>query len=194
MKKRMICRKNGSKFFFKEESGLGYPFSTLVLNAHNKNLFYMSKYQSLISPLLSDVNNQYPNFPVWYSKVAYELLFGFRTFILILCENNVAAFSILKHSKEENKICTLLTSKKFRNIGLGAWLMRMSLSQFDGQNISLTMPEKKVEEFTQIINKNNFFLEKKILNFYNRDEIEFFYTRCGSQLFFTEQDNYNVYE
>lgn len=175
----MILEQERFKKLFSESSGAKSPFTPLVCNVKNGNLTQVNRYYDLINPFLSDLCMQYPNFLSWYSKVNVELYLGWRSFIYILYKNNVAAFSILKHTRNENKICTLFTSDKYRNNGLGSHLMEMSLDILKGENVSLTMPEKKVEEFSQILKKNNFLLENRIANYYNKNEIEFFFTRYG---------------
>ena len=153
-------------------------FRTFVLNAYSHDICRISKYKLLINPLLVDADVQYPNFLSWYAKVSSELYVGLRSIVFILHKEDVAAFSILKHTVTENKICTFFTSPRYRNNGVGSLLMRISLGMFDGKSVALTMPERKVEEFDKILKKNNFIKEKSVMNYNNRNEEEFFF-RCS---------------
>ena len=130
-----------------------------------------------IKPHLVDASKQYPNFETWYSKVSTELLYGLRSIVFIYHKNDIAAFSILKHSDVEKKICTFYTVNKYRRNHIGNLLMQNSLQLLGSGSVLITMPDKKVDEFRNILSKYNFVNQNKIMNYYNKNEEEYFFIR-----------------
>lgn len=152
------------------------PFKVVTLNSHLlQNFFQISYYDKILRPYLADASVQYPYFDHWYAKVLDELLYGFRSIVLIYEKSNIAGFSILKHSPPENKICTFYIVQKYRKNNISGFLMDYSLKLLKHKNVLITMPDKKVEAFTPLLNRFGFKLYGNILNYYNKSESEFFY-------------------
>ena len=118
----------------------------------------------------------YPGFNDWFNKVVLELTAGRRSFILAKALNKIVGISILKHYKEENKLCTFWVNPEFRCQHIASKLLTMSLNSFKGKEPIISIPEPRLGEFDFLIERRNFVYHKVNYGLYHENMKEYFFT------------------
>jgi len=145
------------------------------LSLYSSNDFGLAKAIFVdLNPLLAIPNSLYPNFKIWTNKVLLGLSAGSRSLLVAHHNNKIAGFSILKHTKQENKICTFYINKNFRYCGVGHQLMNESLMVLNYDAI-ISVNEKLVHEMWPLLNKFNFYNYEIKHNFYFMNSTEYFF-------------------
>ncbi|MGN0600890.1 MAG: GNAT family N-acetyltransferase [Oscillospiraceae bacterium] len=133
-------------------------------------------YANKIYSFLFVLNLEYPGFNKWYwSLFENSILKNEREIIFYVFNDSIAGVAILKHSKDENKICTLRVSPKFQNMGIGSALMEKSFEILDDNKPLITIHISKYNSFKSIFEKYNFSLEQQILSYYGLFKSELSY-------------------
>lgn len=110
----------------------------------------------LIYDALSDLENEYPNFGKWILQVFEDIPTKKRSIILKLYNQQIAAISIVKHTKQEEKISTFRVLPKFKRQGVGSILMEDSLLYLKNDSPMITVSEKRILEFSSFLKKLKF--------------------------------------
>jgi ribosomal protein S18 acetylase RimI-like enzyme len=105
----------------------------------------------------SELENYYPEIERWFiEKVIPDTLDGLREIYCITNEDEIIGINIIRHSigkysHKGAKICTLYVSEKYRNMGLGTWLMTNAINRIREKsglvNIIMTIPEDKIKKW-----------------------------------------------
>lgn len=147
------------------------------LKVCNSQSLEMSQYYlKEITPFFSVPNESYPHFSNWHKKISSEIFTPSRSIIVALENNKIMGFSILKHTNDENKICTFYIDKMYRKNKIGTLLMKKSLDLLC-YNALLSINEKLVDSFYPILNKfefNNIAIKN---NYYQFGHKEYFFKR-----------------
>lgn len=128
--------------------------------------------------LLTDFNKmQYPNYYQWYyGKNIPRHFDGTGETIFLREKDKILGLSILKKTMEESKICTLLISKSYRRKGLSHPILEASFEFLDTDKPVITIPEKRLGEFSKIIETYGW-EESLITDEYNSREVIFNYPK-----------------
>ena len=118
----------------------------------------------------------YPGFNDWVNKVVQELTARRRSFILAKSQNKIVGISILKHYKEENKLCTFWVNPEFRRRHIASELLTRSLNSFEGKEPIITIPESRMGEFDFLIKRRDFVYRKVNYGLYHENMKEYFFT------------------
>lgn len=130
-----------------------------------------------VRPFLNHVSSFYPGFQTWFNfKFLSGLNSGERKVLIVKEKGEIAGISLLKVTKEENKICTFFVAPEYRGKGIGTMLMESSLANFDG-SLHITVCEERNADLKPFLQKNGFRLDSEQLGLYRDDVIEYFYTR-----------------
>lgn len=133
-------------------------------------------YAKKINSFLGILNFEYPGFNKWYwSLFENNILKNEREIIFYMFNNDIAGVAILKHSSDENKICTLRVSPMFQHMGIGSILMEKSFEIFDNDKPLITIHISKYNSFKEIFEKYNFSLEQQIQGYYGLFKSELSY-------------------
>ena len=137
----------------------------------------LKQFKKEIGYNFSELLYSYPNFMDWFKKVQQELFVNQNREIFFIINNNeIIGFSILKKTDFEDKICTLIVQKQFRNKGFSTILMKKSLEYLD-DCAQITISEKCLEFFHPLLNNFNFQFEKKINNYSNLNRSEYYFKK-----------------
>lgn len=82
-------------------------------------------------------------------------------------DNEIISMVCLKKDKEEQKICTLYVSSKFRGLGIGNEILKESLKWLGTTKPFITLADYKLEMFKAIINKYGWELTEVVSGLYN---------------------------
>jgi len=127
-----------------------------------------------ISALLTEFQKDYPNIDKWFLCKVYRGIFsGQRTILLKKRNNQILGLSILKHTDEERKLCTLFVDKNFHGKGLGTELMEESLEILKCGHPIFTVSANRISEFQSLIKKFNFSLYKLYPDYYRKGLTEY---------------------
>jgi len=140
--------------------------------SHGKDFFI---FMYMVYELLSDLESEYPNFRKWFFKVSNELVSGKRSIILKYYNGEIIAISIIKHTKQEEKISTFRVLPKFERLGIGHELMEDSFYYLKNESPLITVSEKRIVEFEPFLTK---------LKFEKTDQIESCYINNVSEYIF----------
>lgn len=124
----------------------------------------------------STPNELYPCFSNWHKKISTEIFTPSRSFIIVLEDNKIAGFSILKHTNDENKICTFYIDKLFRKNKIGTLLMKSSLDVLHN-NAIITINEKLVDMYYPLLNRFDFYNVAIKNDYYRLGQKEYFFKR-----------------
>lgn len=102
---------------------------------------------------LTDYNNlQYPEYCKWfYTKNIPRIFAGNGEMIFYLDGFQIVGLSILKKDEIEKKICTLLINEEYRKKGYSKLILEDSFDYLGTSKPLITIPEKRIEEFSNII-------------------------------------------
>ena len=103
--------------------------------------------------LLTDYNKlQYPDYYRWYFQTNIpRILEGSGEAIFYLDGFEIVGLSMLKKTKEEAKICTLLINEDYRKKGNSSIILEDSFEFLGTDKPIITIPEKRLDEFSKII-------------------------------------------
>lgn len=123
--------------------------------------------------MISDfICGDYPKYKEWYfTKQLPETINGGKRNILFVRnpenDNEIICMSCLKRYEEEQKICTLYVSNKFRGLGIGEAIIEESMRWLGNKKPLITLADKKLEMFKPIINKYGWELTEVVSGLYN---------------------------
>lgn len=100
----------------------------------------------------------YPKYKEWYHiKQLPETINGSQKNILFIRnpknEKEIIAMTCLKKTKEEQKICTIYVTDKFRRLGIGTAMIEESMKWLGTTTPLITFPDCKLEQFRPFIKK-----------------------------------------
>ena len=116
----------------------------------------------------------YPQFKSWALKVERELLTPARSLLLVEDNKEIVAYSILKHTSDENKICLFQVSPHRRRQGIGTAMMERAISILNGTAL-ITVNEQLVRLFIPLLTKFGFYLDIICDDLYYPGNREYFY-------------------
>nr|WP_165359838.1 GNAT family N-acetyltransferase [Parabacteroides goldsteinii] len=140
---------------------------------YNKQYGEFISFSKVITKILSDLKGEYPNFDQWILKTFNEVSKGQRTIILKMIDSKIVAISIIKHTKREQKLCTVRVMPKFKDFGIGTELMRESLSILKNDHPLATVSAARINEFRPLLRKINFEETQVLDAFYKKDSREY---------------------
>lgn len=116
--------------------------------------------------------NDYPKYNEWYfTKQLPATINGDERNILFVRnpenDNEIISMACLKRDDEEQKICTLYVSDKFRNQGIGKAIIEKSMRWLGTTKPLITISDYKLEMFKPIINKYGWELTEIVSGLYN---------------------------
>ena len=103
--------------------------------------------------LLTDYNRlQYPEYYKWYyQKNLPRILAGNGEAIFYLDGFQIVGLSMLKRTADESKICTFLIDEEYRKKGYSKLILEDSYEFLGTEKPLITIPEKRLDEFSKII-------------------------------------------
>ena len=103
--------------------------------------------------LLTDYNKlQYPDYYQWYFRTNIpRIIEGSGEAIFYLDGFEIVGLSMLKKTEEEAKICTLLINEDYRKKGNSSIILEDSFAFLGTEKPIITIPEKRLDEFSKII-------------------------------------------
>jgi ribosomal protein S18 acetylase RimI-like enzyme len=130
-----------------------------------------------VRDFLKQVEAHYPNFRSWLDfTFARQLTDGNRKALIVKDKNEIVGVSLLKKTREENKICTFYVAPQHRGKGIGKMLMEESLSYLESE-AHITVCEERWAEMRPFLEKYSFKLDIELPNFYRDDRTEYFCSR-----------------
>lgn len=116
--------------------------------------------------------DDYPKRKEWYfTKQLPATINGDERNILFVRNpdnyNEIISMSCLKRDEEEQKICTLYVSDKYRGIGIGKAIIEESMKWLGTTKPLITFADYKLEMFKPIIDKYNWELTEIVSGLYN---------------------------
>lgn len=113
--------------------------------------------------LITDYNHeQYQNYYRWfYSKSVPRVLDGSGEMLFYLDGLIVAGLAILKNTPDEKKICTLMIAEEYRKKGYGSKIVEDAFEILGTDKPLITIPERRLDEFSQIILENGWVEEER---------------------------------
>lgn len=103
--------------------------------------------------LLTDYNKlQYPEYYKWYYQTNIpRILDGEGEAIFYLDGFQIIGLSMLKRTEDESKICTFLIDEEYRKKGYSKMILEDSYDYLGTEKPLITIPEKRLDEFSKII-------------------------------------------
>ena len=116
--------------------------------------------------------DDYPKHKEWYfTKQLPATINGDERNILFVRnpedDNEIISMACLKRDKEEQKICTLYVSDKYRGLGIGTAIVEESMRWLGTTKPLITLADYKLEMFRPIINKYGWELTEIVSCLYN---------------------------
>lgn len=130
-------------------------------------------YSKAIIQILSDLKIEYPNFDQWILKVLSEISKGQRSIILKIVDTQIIAISIIKHTKREQKLCTVRVVPQFKELGIGTELMQESLSILKNNHPLASVSAARINEFRPLLRRLNFEETQVLDAFYKKGSPEY---------------------
>ena len=123
--------------------------------------------------LLTDYNHdQYPDYWKWYyEKSLPRVIEGTGEMIFCLDGFTIAGLSILKKDPLEQKICTLLIHEEYRKKGYSQSLLESSFDYLGTEKPLITIPTKRLEEFSKFIQAYNWQEVERTDKYYSEEII-----------------------
>lgn len=123
--------------------------------------------------LLTDYNHkQYPEYYKWfYGKSVPRVLNGTGEIIFYLDAFQVAGLTILKKDQSESKICTFMINEDYRKRGYSKKLLEDSFQFLGTETPLITIPERRLEEFSSIINAYGWTATETINDYYSPEVV-----------------------
>ena len=118
------------------------------------------------------IYDDYPRYKEWYfTKQLPATINGDERNILFIRNpknyNEIIAMACLKRNDEEQKICTLYVSDKYRGLGIGASIIEESMKWLGTTKPLITFADYKLEIFKPFINKYGWKLTEIVSGLYN---------------------------
>lgn len=120
------------------------------------------------------INNEYKEYKDWFFYTHIPELNQSRITLYITYNDEIVAISNLKKNKEK-KICTFYVDEKYRNMGIGTFLMEESLAWLETDKPLITISESKLKMFKYFIDKYNWNLEVILDDYYKENTKEYCY-------------------
>ena len=123
--------------------------------------------------LLTDFNHrQYPDYYKWfYMKIVPRIFNNTGEMIFYLDGFNIVGLAILKKDEVERKICTLLIAEEYRRKGYGKKIVEDAIAFLETSTPLITIPKKRIEEFSNIINAYNWQETNQTNDYYSKEII-----------------------
>ena len=123
--------------------------------------------------LLTDYNRlQYPEYYKWYyQKNLPRILAGNGETIFYLDGFQIVGLSMLKKSENESKICTFLINEEYRKRGFSKLILEDSYEYLGTERPLITIPEKRLDEFSEIIESYGWVASKTTNEYYSPEVI-----------------------
>lgn len=113
------------------------------------------------------LRGSYPCFDSWLlRKVIPGIMQGERSLIIELRADRIAGFMILKHSKNERKLCTLRVRPDFESRGIGVRLFNEAFEALQTTRPLLTVSETNAPKFEMLFRYFGFSKEATYENLY----------------------------
>ena len=124
-----------------------------------------------IYQIIDSIGEDYPKHKEWYfNKQLPAITSDERNILFVRNPDNpkeILAMACLKKDREEQKICTLYVSDKYRGLGIGTSLIETSMNWLLTTKPLITITEYKLEMFDAIIKKYNWELTDIVTGLYN---------------------------
>ncbi len=132
-------------------------------------------YEQILA-FIQPLRDTYPEYDKWFKeKFIPGLQKSERMFIIALDDNNTLAGCVLiKNTKEEKKISTLLVDPKFRRKGLGEELLKQTLQEL-GSHPLITVSNKNLSQLQPLLKKCGFHLSAIKKGVYNSQDTEYYF-------------------
>lgn len=122
--------------------------------------------------------NDYPKYKEWYfTKQLPATLSSDERNILFVRNpknnNEIISMASLKKTKEEQKICTIYVSDKYRGLGIGNAVIEFSMKWLETTKPLITIADYKINMFQPIITKYDWKLTEIVSGLYNTKAKEF---------------------
>lgn len=123
--------------------------------------------------LLTDYNRlQYPEYYKWYyQKNLPRILAGNGETIFYLDGFQIVGLSMLKKSENESKICTFLINKEYHKRGYSKLILEDSYEYLGTERALITIPEKRLDEFSEIIESYGWVASETTNEYYSPEVI-----------------------
>ena len=113
------------------------------------------------------IGNDYPKHKEWYftKQLPATINSDERNILFVRNpknDNEIISVACLKRVEEEQKICTLYVSDKFRGLGIGKAIVEESMKWLGTTKPLITFADYKLEMFKPIINKYGWELTETI--------------------------------
>ncbi|MEB6675576.1 N-acetyltransferase [Acinetobacter haemolyticus] len=123
------------------------------------------------------LDHLYPNIKQWYKNTFSVGFFKKQRKLLLIkdMEGELAAFSLLKDTEFEKKICTLYVCPTFRESGIGNKLVPLSVNLLGEKNIGITVSQDVNPLLESLLKTNSFEVNQVENGLYLPNKKEFFY-------------------
>ncbi|ODS04281.1 GNAT family N-acetyltransferase [Vibrio scophthalmi] len=137
-----------------------------------KNDFDMSQ----LSVAFRDIAPLYPNFSKWFiSNFVPSFHRGEREIIFAHNGKQLCGISLLKKTKEEQKICTFYVLPEFRRNKLGERLLDASLASMNDGYVIISVSKERLSELYPVLSSRGFVLDHYVKGLYRSENIEYFF-------------------
>jgi len=146
---------------------------TLIISSTSSKNIEANLIINEVYSFLELLEDEYPNFKQWYfKKVIPEIGFS-RQFLLKYIKQQLVGVAILKRNPLESKICTFRVKEEYQGLGIGSNMLIDSFHLLNNCKPNITVSEKRLAEFSSILNKNGFKLDAIYPNYYNEGQKEY---------------------
>ena len=123
--------------------------------------------------LLTDYNKfQYPGYYKWYyQKNIPRIIAGNGEAIFYLDGFQIVGLSMLKKTEDESKICTLLINEEYQKKGYSSLILEDSFKILGTDKPLITIPEKRLDEFSKIIQAYGWVASETTNSYYSPEVI-----------------------
>lgn len=132
---------------------------------------------STLNAVLKNVSPLYPNFETWLNfTFRRNIANGERSILLANDGTNILGIALLKHTPQENKICTFYIPEEFRGMEIGNGLMSESLSILGNNTSTITVADERLNELKPILKSHKFELTDSTTSLYRSGVTEHIFT------------------
>lgn len=129
-----------------------------------------------INVALKEVAPLYPDFENWFNnKFLPSFYMGKREILYVHKNDKLCGISLLKKTKEENKICTFYILSEARGRGLGNDLLDKSLEYLGREETVISVSNERITELYPMLSSKGFILDHCIEHLYRHENIEHFF-------------------
>lgn len=116
--------------------------------------------------------DNYPKYREWYFAKQLPATINSNERNILFARNpkdnnEIISMACLKKNEEEQKICTLYVSDKYRGLGIGKAMVEKSMKWLGTTKPFITIVDYKLEMFRSIINKYDWELTQIVSGLYN---------------------------